>query len=82
MQTWVTLTGGTKWAFRLDGLITRACTYTHFVPTFLRSDNTHLDTATTGGNMIVVENAQDFEFYSANSAGGIQGLGYECRNDG
>ena len=25
MQTWVTLTGGTKWAFRLDGLITRAC---------------------------------------------------------
>ena len=32
--------------------------------------------------MIVVENAQDFEFYSANSAGGIQGLGYECRNDG
>ena len=24
MQTWVTLTGGTKWAFRLDGLITRA----------------------------------------------------------
>ena len=26
MQTWVTLTGATKWAFRLDGLITRACT--------------------------------------------------------
>ncbi|EPS95398.1 hypothetical protein FOMPIDRAFT_131096 [Fomitopsis schrenkii] len=62
MQTWVTLTGGTKWAFRLDGLITRA--------------------STTGGNMIAVENAQDFEFYSANSAGGIQGLGYECRDDG
>lgn len=32
--------------------------------------------------MIAVENAQDFEFYSANSAGGIQGLGYECRDDG
>ena len=32
--------------------------------------------------MIAVENAEDFEFYSANSAGGIQGLGYECRNDG
>ena len=25
MQTWVTLTGGTKWAFRLDGFITRTC---------------------------------------------------------
>ncbi|KZT65507.1 glycoside hydrolase family 28 protein [Daedalea quercina L-15889] len=62
MQTWVTLSGGTKWAFRLDGLITRA--------------------STTTGNMIAIENAEDFEFYSANSAGGIQGLGYECRNDG
>ncbi|CDO76327.1 Glycoside Hydrolase Family 28 protein [Trametes cinnabarina] len=55
MQTWVTLNGGSKWAFRLDGLITRA--------------------APTGGNMIAVQNANDFEFYSANSAGGIQGLG-------
>ncbi|KZT05693.1 glycoside hydrolase family 28 protein [Laetiporus sulphureus 93-53] len=62
MQTWVTLSGGTKWAFRLDGLIYR--------------------TSTTTGNMIAVENAEDFEFYSANSAGGIQGYGYECRNDG
>ncbi|PCH43287.1 glycoside hydrolase family 28 protein [Wolfiporia cocos MD-104 SS10] len=62
MQTWVTLSGGTKWAFRLDGLITR--------------------TSTTTGNMIVVENADDFEFYSQNSAGGIQGAGYQCRNDG
>lgn len=24
MKTWVTLNHGTKWAFRLDGLITRA----------------------------------------------------------
>ena len=24
MQTWQTLTGGTKWAFRMDGVITRA----------------------------------------------------------
>ncbi|KAL7278816.1 hypothetical protein ACG7TL_007833 [Trametes sanguinea] len=62
MQTWVTLNGGSKWAFRLDGLITRA--------------------STAGGNMIAVENANDFEFYSANSAGGIQGLGYQCRNAG
>ncbi|RPD63561.1 rhamnogalacturonase [Lentinus tigrinus ALCF2SS1-6] len=62
MQTWVTLSGGTKWAFRLDGLISRA--------------------ATTTGNMIAIEDADDFEFYSANSAGGIQGYGYECRNAG
>ncbi|KAI0823445.1 rhamnogalacturonan-hydrolase [Trametes gibbosa] len=62
MKTWVILKNGSKWAFRLDGLITR--------------------TATTGGNMIVVQGANDFEFYSANSAGGIQGNGYQCRNAG
>ena len=38
--------------------------------------------ATTTGNMIAIENANDFEFYSANSAGGIQGYGYQCRNAG
>ena len=32
--------------------------------------------------MIAIENANDFEFYSANSAGGIQGYGYQCRNAG
>lgn len=32
MQTWVTLSGGTKWAFRLDGLITRAGMYIHYHP--------------------------------------------------
>lgn len=62
MKTWVTLNHGTKWAFQLDGLITR--------------------TATTGGHMILIENANDFEMYSANSAGGIQGHGYQCRNAG
>ncbi|KAI0745323.1 rhamnogalacturonase [Earliella scabrosa] len=62
MKTWVDLKHGTKWAFRLDGFITRA--------------------STTGGNMIAIENADDFEFYSANSAGGIQGAGYQCRNAG
>lgn len=62
MQTWVTLNHGTKWAFRLDGFITR--------------------TSTTGGHMIVIQNANDFEFYSANSKGGFQGNGYQCRNAG
>jgi len=38
--------------------------------------------ATTAGHMIIILNANDFEFYSANSKGGIQGNGYQCRNTG
>ncbi|KDR70187.1 hypothetical protein GALMADRAFT_890769 [Galerina marginata CBS 339.88] len=62
MATWVTLNNGTKWAFQMDGVITR--------------------TATTGGHMIIIQNANDFEMYSSNSAGAIQGNGYQCRNAG
>ncbi|KDR70167.1 hypothetical protein GALMADRAFT_255018 [Galerina marginata CBS 339.88] len=62
MKTWVTLNHGTKWAFQMDGIITR--------------------TATTGGHMIIIQNAIDFEMYSSNSAGAIQGNGYQCRNAG
>ncbi|KAL5512388.1 hypothetical protein ACEPAG_3380 [Sanghuangporus baumii] len=62
MQTWQTLNHGTKWAFQMDGVITR--------------------TSTTGGNMIAIQNADDFEFFSSNSAGAIQGNGYQCRNNG
>ncbi|EJD02525.1 rhamnogalacturonan-hydrolase [Fomitiporia mediterranea MF3/22] len=62
MQTWQNLSGGKKWAFQMDGVITRA--------------------STTTGNMIVITDADDFEFYSSNSAGAIQGLGYQCRNAG
>ncbi|KAH8104352.1 rhamnogalacturonan-hydrolase [Phellopilus nigrolimitatus] len=62
METWQTLDGATKWAFQMDGIITR--------------------TNATGGNMIVVENADDFEFFSSNSAGAIQGNGYQARNTG
>jgi rhamnogalacturonan hydrolase len=39
-------------------------------------------TSTTGGHMIIAENANDFEFYSSNSAGAIQGNGYQARNAG
>lgn len=38
--------------------------------------------ATTSGHMFAITNATDFEFYSSNSAGGIQGLGYQARNAG
>jgi rhamnogalacturonan hydrolase len=44
--------------------------------------SSQFSSATTGGHMVVIENAQDVEFYSANSAGGFQGHGYECRNAG
>jgi hypothetical protein len=37
---------------------------------------------TTGGHMIVIQNANDFEFFSSNSKGAIQGNGYQCRNAG
>ncbi|EJD00593.1 uncharacterized protein FOMMEDRAFT_187129 [Fomitiporia mediterranea MF3/22] len=62
MQTWQTLKGGSKWAFQMDGVITR--------------------NSTTGENMIVIQNANDFEFFSNNSAGAIQGNGYLARNAG
>ncbi|PSR93629.1 glycoside hydrolase family 28 protein [Coniella lustricola] len=39
-------------------------------------------TGTAGGNMIYIENTSDFEFYSANSAGAIQGYGYQFLEDG
>ncbi len=36
-----------------------------------------MTSGTSGGNMIAVESTSDFEFYSANSKGAIQGYGYE-----
>ena len=52
--------------------------------TYLSTPLTHnaFTLGTTGGNMIAIENADDFEFYSSNSAGAIQGAGYQCRNAG
>lgn len=37
---------------------------------------------TAGGNMIAIENANDFEFFSSTGKGAIQGFGYQCRNAG
>jgi len=62
MATLVTLNKGEKWAFQLDGVITRATTKI--------------------GHMVIVLNANDFEFYSSTSAGGFQGNGYLSRNAG
>lgn len=78
MQTWAVLDGGRNWALRLDGFITRTCMVFKSGPYHARS----LETATTSGHMFAITNADDFEFYSANSKGGIQGNGYQCRNAG
>ena len=81
MATWVTLDDGSHWAFQLDGYITRTGNLSLFNSSFgLATYNFSL--ATTGGHMIIIENALDFEFYSSTSAGTIQGLGYQCRNAG
>lgn len=39
-------------------------------------------TGTASGNMIYIEHTTDFEFYSANSAGAVQGYGYQFLEDG
>lgn len=62
LSTWVTLNGGSAWAFQLDGTIYR--------------------TGTEGGNMIFIEHTDDFEMFSSNGAGAVQGSGYEFHKDG
>ncbi|CAN8103975.1 unnamed protein product [Discula destructiva] len=39
-------------------------------------------TGTASGNMIYIEHTTDFELYSANSAGAVQGYGYQFHADG
>lgn len=41
-----------------------------------------MSSGTDGGNMIFIEHTTDFEFYSANSKGAIQGYGYEFHSEG
>jgi rhamnogalacturonan hydrolase len=81
MQTWVTLNGASKWAFRLDGFITRTGQSDYHGRAFNLAYR-FTTPATTGGHMVIIENANDVEVYSANSAGGFQGNGYQCRNAG
>lgn len=37
MQTWVNLSGGTKWAFQLDGVIYRTSKYSNSILPFVYS---------------------------------------------
>ncbi|GMG21110.1 unnamed protein product [Ambrosiozyma monospora] len=62
----VVLNGGTKWAFQIQGLIT--CAY-----------STSAWSASTYNTAIVIKNANDFEMYSDNGLGAIQGNGYVYR---
>ncbi|KAG8987281.1 hypothetical protein FRB94_005166 [Tulasnella sp. JGI-2019a] len=48
----------------------------------LQLDGVITRTSTTGGHMFIIQNANDFEFFSSTSAGAIQGAGYLCRNAG
>ncbi|KIP07995.1 glycoside hydrolase family 28 protein [Phlebiopsis gigantea 11061_1 CR5-6] len=48
----------------------------------LQIDGVITRTATTGGHMIIVQNANDFEMWSSTGDGAIQGHGYQCRNTG
>lgn len=57
--------GFQSWTFRLDGLITASA------PSKYNSFN---------GNMIFIRNTGDFEMYTSNKKGAIQGQGYVYRN--
>jgi rhamnogalacturonan hydrolase len=51
-------------------------------PHLIKSTGTIYRIGTSGGNMIAVTSTSDFEFYSANSKGAIQGYGYELNTGG
>ncbi|KAL8280397.1 hypothetical protein RQP46_007045 [Phenoliferia psychrophenolica] len=65
LATTVTLTGGTNWAFQLDGEITASFA--------------GYSAGTLAGNMLVIKNAKDFEMYSSNKKGAFQGHGFIWR---
>lgn len=45
-------------------------------------DGTIYRTGTEDGNMIFIEHTDDFEMFSSNGAGAVQGYGYEFHKDG
>ncbi|RAL14468.1 putative extracellular rhamnogalacturonase [Aspergillus homomorphus CBS 101889] len=47
----------------------------------LQIDGTIYRDSTDGGNMIYIEHSSDFELFSSNSKGAMQGLGYELHKD-
>ncbi|KAK1855475.1 murein transglycosylase [Colletotrichum chrysophilum] len=87
------LSNGTNWAFQLDGLITLAYggnwTVDHELILQGFAGVEQLNATINGEgdglflqNGITIINAVDFEFYSQNGKGAIQGQGYLYRNSG
>lgn len=50
--------------------------------TAIQLDGTIIRTGTAGGNMIAIQGVTDFEFFSGNSKGAMQGYGYEFISQG
>lgn len=50
--------------------------------TAMRMDGIIYRTGSDGGNMIFIEHTSDFELFSSNSKGAIQGYGYEFHKEG
>ncbi|KAJ5676194.1 CAZyme family GH28 [Penicillium macrosclerotiorum] len=86
----VVLSNGTNWAFQLDGLITAAYGGNWTIERELILDGfagVDIINSTINGegdgkfllDVLVIVNAVDFEFYSANGLGAIQGQGYIYR---
>ncbi|KAK6537120.1 hypothetical protein TWF694_011319 [Orbilia ellipsospora] len=48
----------------------------------IQLDGTIVRTGTAGGNMIAIQDCQDFEFFSGNSKGAMQGYGYQYISQG
>ncbi|KAJ5912397.1 CAZyme family GH28 [Penicillium tannophilum] len=87
----VTLSNGTNWAFQLDGLITAAYGGNWTISRELILEGfagREIINATINGegdsefllDVFVIVNAVDFEFYSSNGKGALQGQGYIYRN--
>lgn len=48
----------------------------------MQLDGVLIRTGTAGGNMIMIEHANDFEMFSSHGAGAVQGLGYQMHTQG
>ncbi|KAF4628371.1 hypothetical protein G7Y89_g9786 [Cudoniella acicularis] len=98
LKTSIVLSNGSNWAFQLDGLITAEYTGNSTFENFLvprelilqgfagvQDLNSTINGEGDGNfleNLIVIINAVDFEFYSENGLGAIQGQGYLYRISG
>ncbi|CVL08328.1 probable rhamnogalacturonase A precursor [Fusarium mangiferae] len=76
----VVLSNGTNWAFQLDGLITLAYGGNWTVDQWTYHYKPCVSFTTPKFHLLIKLPAVDFEFYSQNGKGAIQGQGYIYRN--